>query len=143
VPEGKTLFVPVINMVAFDTPGVCGQDSERIPAKTYREQARDFIDGATKLAAEVDGTPVRNFRRAKSPVFELALPAANVFNPLCAGSGGLPGGIYSPAVADGYYLTLKPLDVGVHTLHIHAENPEAAFVLDVTYDLDVVPVVKK
>ena len=53
----------------------------------------------------------------------------------------LTDGIYSPAVDDGYYVKLNPLAVGSHTLHIHAEQPSAGLVLDVTYNLNVVPVV--
>jgi hypothetical protein len=50
----------------------------------------------------------------------------------------VPAGVYSPSVDDGYYVLLKPLSVGNHTLHIHAES--TGFTLDVTYDLTVVPV---
>jgi hypothetical protein len=35
---------------------------------------------------------------------------------------------------------LNPLSLGAHVLRIHAENPGAGFVADVTYDLDVVRV---
>ena len=39
-----------------------------------------------------------------------------------------------------YYIDLPPLTVGKHTLQFHAENTGAGFVLDVTYNLTVVPV---
>jgi hypothetical protein len=54
----------------------------------------------------------------------------------------LPG-IYSPGVDDGIYVRLNPLRVGAHTLRFHAENPSLGFSLDVTYLLDVVPVVRR
>lgn len=61
----------------------------------------------------------------------------------CAPAPDLTGGIYSPAVDDGFYVRLNPLAVGAHTLHIHADNPSAGFTLDVTYNLNVIPVVNK
>jgi hypothetical protein len=44
-----------------------------------------------------------------------------------------------PTVDDGFYVMLRPLPVGAHTLRIHGENPVHSFVLDVTYELTVVP----
>ena len=52
----------------------------------------------------------------------------------------MPGGIYSSAVDDGYYAIVRPLRPGNHTLHYHAEVPDAGFVIDVTYHLIAVPV---
>jgi hypothetical protein len=49
----------------------------------------------------------------------------------------MPGGIFSPAIDDGFYAQIGSLKAGAHTLHIHAENPSAAFVLDVTYNLSI------
>jgi hypothetical protein len=104
-----------------------------------------FVDEATNLSVEVDGEAIKNLRRVQSQVFEVALPEDNVFDAPCtdAGLGNVPAGIYSPAVDDGFYVRLNPLAVGTHTLHIQSENPDAGFVLDVTYHLTVVPVVQK
>src|SRR5713101_1673269 len=124
VPEDKLLFFPVINFVDIDTPNVCGQDSTRIPVKDLRAASALFIDGATNLSVEVDGKAIRNLHRVQSKVFEVALPEENVFDAPCA-PGGVPAGIYSPAVDDGFYVQLNPLEVGNHTLHFHAENPVA------------------
>jgi hypothetical protein len=142
VPEGKTLFFPVINSVNIDAPNVCGQGPDRIPVKDLRAFSAAFIDGAADLAVEIDGQPIGNLHRIQSQVFEIALPEDNVLNAFCP-PPGVPAGIYSPAVDDGYYVRLNPLAVGNHTLHFHAENPDAAFVLDVAYDLTVVPVIQK
>jgi len=40
-------------------------------------------------------------------------------------------------VDDGYYAAVEPLEIGKHTLVIHAEG---AFKQDITYNLNVVPV---
>jgi hypothetical protein len=98
------------------------------------------VDGATSLSVEVDGELVKPLPRVQSRVFEIALPEQNVFDASCAFAGGVPAGIYSPAADDGIYVELQPLAIGSHTVHIRAENLRAEFVLDVTYNLTVVPV---
>jgi hypothetical protein len=140
IPEGKTLFFPVINSINVDTPNVCGQGAVRMPLAELRALSAGFVDGATSLSVEVDGKLVKQLRRVQSRVFEIALPEQNVFDAPCAFAGGVPAGIYSPAVDDGIYVELQPLAIGSHTVHIHAENLAAEFVLDVTYNLTVVPV---
>jgi hypothetical protein len=141
VPEGTVLFFPLINSVNVNSPNVCGQGPNNIPVQTLRAQIAPFIDGATKLSVKVDNKQVNNFQRVQSQVFEVALPGDNVFIPVCGGNS--PAGIYSPAVDDGFYVSLEPLRVGSHTLRFHAENPKANFVEDVTYNLTVVPVLLK
>ena len=132
------------NFVAFDTPNACGQDSTPIPAGVYRDLAASFIDGVAELSVTLDSQPVKGIHRTRSKVFAVALPQDNLFAAACAPfAGGLPAGIYSPAVDDGYYVRLNPLAAGSHTLTIHAANPSQDFVLDVTYHLAVVPVVTK
>lgn len=134
VPQDTTLFFPVINSINFDTPGQCGQ-GDPLPVSVYRDLSEQFVNGATNLSVTLDGDPVSPLHRTASPVFAVAVPADNLFS-FC-----LPAGIYSPAVDAGIYARLSPLSVGTHTLHIHAEQPDAMFELDVTYHLNVVSVV--
>jgi hypothetical protein len=145
VPADKMLFFPVINSVNFDAPNVCGQGPANLSVKELRAFSAVFIDGATDWSVKVDGRTIKNLHRVRSQVFEVALPEDNVFDAPCIalGLGNVPAGVYSPAVDDGFYVGLEPLQVGNHTLHIHAENPSAGFTLDVTYNLTVVPVVHK
>jgi hypothetical protein len=77
-------------------------------------------------------------RRIKSGVFALTLPDDNLFDAPCAALGGVPPGVYSPAIDDGYYGQVNALSAGPHVVHIHAESPSFGFTLDVTYNLDVV-----
>jgi hypothetical protein len=139
--KSATLFFPVINGVNFDSPNVCGQGPERIPVEDLRAAIAGFIDGATNLSVEVE--PIEDLRRVQSEVFEVALPEENVFDEQCAESGGVPAGVYSPAVDDGYYVRLSPLEVGNHTLRIRSKIPSEDFTLDVKYKLIVVPVLLK
>jgi hypothetical protein len=139
VPAGETLFFPVINNVVFNSPGICQSDVS-YSVDELRAQIAPFIDSATNLYVKVDGKRVSGLMRIKSDVFATALPDDNLFNAPCTsqGLGTIPAGVYSPSVDDGYYVLLKPLSIGRHVLHIHAESQ--GFVLDVTYTLIVVPV---
>jgi hypothetical protein len=140
VPEGKRLFFPIVNSVSIDTPDVCGQGSERIPVAELRDLSAAFVDGAVDVSVGVDGKPISDVTRIESNVFEVALPEENLFDEPCTGLGGVPAGIYSPAVDDGIYALLDKIKKGEHELNFHAENPSQNFVLDVTYHLTVVPV---
>jgi hypothetical protein len=130
VPEGKALLFPVANIVDVN---VAAQSASEL-----RAEIDPIIDGAINMAVEIDGSPLAGFQqqrqayRVRSPAFEITLPPDNLF--------GLPAGTYSPAVADGYYVTLDHLTVGHHTIHIHGELPLGGYVADVTYQLDVVPI---
>jgi len=90
--------------------------------KELRAAAAPFIDGAAKLSVTVDGIATKKLRRVKSEVFEVALPENNVFVAPCA-TLPVPAGIYSPAVDDGFYVRLEPLDVGDHTLTFMRKVP--------------------
>jgi hypothetical protein len=142
VPEGKVLFFPVINAINFNTPNVCGQGAGNLLVSDMRALSAAVVDGAANLSVAVDGIAIKNLRRVKSEVFEVALPEENVFDSLCGGPGTLPADTYSPAVDDGIYARLNPLDIGHHTLHFHSESQSSAgtFVQDVTYNLKIVPV---
>jgi len=139
VPEGAALFFPVINAINFNTPNVCGQGPASISVTDLRAVSASFIAGASNLSVSVDSQPVTTLKHIKSIVFDVALPGDNVFNALCGGPGTVPANIYSPAVDDGIYVLLKPLKVGQHSLHFHAENVSQSFVEDITYVLTIVP----
>ena len=67
--------------------------------------------------------------RVQSPVFALTFPQNALF--------GLPaGGPFSPNVSDGYWLMLKPLPPGAHTLSFKGVQA-AGFAAEVTYNLTV------
>jgi hypothetical protein len=141
VPEDKALFFPVINSVQINTPNICGQGSA-LSVGELRVMAASLIDGAVNLSVTVDNIPIKNLRRVKSEVFEVALPQENLFVAPCAPLK-VPPGIYFPAVDDGIYVRLDSLDIGNHTLHFHAESPKGVVQSDVTYSLTVVPVLLK
>jgi hypothetical protein len=74
VPEGKSLFFPVVNAVNFNTPNVCGQGPGNLSVKELRAASDAFIDGVTAKSVELDGELIQNLLHLRSPVFEIALP---------------------------------------------------------------------
>ncbi len=139
LPEKRVLLVPVANSVQIDAPGVCGSEPKPIPVAQLRANAAGIMDSFTKLSVQLDGRPITSFRRVRSVVFEVALPERNLFDAPCSSAGGVPAGIYAPAVDDGYYVILPALSPGRHRLRIRAENPVPSLVQDVLYRLNVVP----
>ena len=134
IPSGEWLFFPVINTVQINSPGVCGQTGS-VNVADLRSAAAGFIDSATSMSVTLDDRPLKNLVRVKSEVFATSFPIDNIFNPVCepAGLGKVPAGVYSPSVDDGYYVLLKPLKIGTHTLSIQAES--VGFSQYVTYTL--------
>lgn len=139
LPEGKELFFPVINSVEINTPNVCGQGQE-LSVEQMRLDVAPFIDNVSHLKVTLDGKPIHHLHRVESDVFDVTLPEDNIFDAPCAPSN-VPAGVYSPAVDDGIYAFLRPLDAGTHTLHIQATSGSTS--LDITYQLVVVPVTLK
>jgi hypothetical protein len=138
IPEDKKLFFPVINSVNINTPNVCGQGPDDMSVGDLRSKVATFIDNATNLSVKVDGK-MQTISRVKSDVFDVVLPEDNIFDASCGSN--VPAGVYFPAIDDGFYVLLNPLSAGPHTVEIHAET--GGFILDVKYDLNVVPVFSK
>ena len=111
-------FFPATNQDDFNSPGVCGESSENVPVKDLRAYTKGVIDSVTDLAVQVDGHYANDLiQRVKSIVYATTLPIDNVFNAICGGPGAVPAGVYLPSVDDGFYVMLKPLKVGQHTIH--------------------------
>lgn len=144
VPEGTTLFFPIVNAINVNSPNVCGSPPGNEPVKDLRSSSKTTIDGATDLSIQVDGRPANKLmQRVQSQVFAVALPTDNLFDAPCGGPGTVPPDVYSPSVDDGYYVTLGPLKRGPHTIHFQAVAGPGGANEDITYKLTVVPVLTK
>jgi hypothetical protein len=139
LPEGKALFLPVVNYVSINSPNVCGQGPGNLSAKDLRGMAAAYIDGITSVSVQLDGQAI-DARRVQSVVFAVPMPADNIFVQPC--NGDSPAGVYSPGVDDGFYVALDPLRPGKHTLHFQAQY-RGGTVQDTTYNLILVPVLRK
>jgi hypothetical protein len=161
VPAGKMIFFPTVN-VGNDYPCL---DLSPTPPRQRRDAnfqpgpgqsleqfltigygpffgARQYIDHVTALSATLDGTPIQDLSlppenskyRVTSPLFEFnGDRSLQVFDP-CIGPG-------HKGVSDGYWIMLKPLLPGSHTLTFSGTetfpgNPP--FTVTVTYNLNIV-----
>jgi hypothetical protein len=127
ISAGKALFFPVAN--AF-------RAAEGDFAQ-MRKVAITRMNQATGLRLEIDGIAVQELPtyRVLSPEFALVLAPDNIFD--------APGGVYSPAAADGIYIMLEPFAIGRHTIHVHAVFSQTSKPtvedgpIDVTYVLTI------
>ena len=130
VPAGKALLFPATNHDSLlDLP----------PGATLEERrqaAENIFDWIVDTSASVDGVPIKDLTSyaAVSPAYTVQLPENNIF--------GAPAGTYGPTFSAGYYVLLKPLSVGHHTVEFAFQFfwPPAGQVLSLstTYEIDVV-----
>jgi hypothetical protein len=145
IPKGTYLFFPILNFWADNT----GCPNTTFSTAELWSFANGAMDSATEMSCTIDGVAVKGLADAPSSPYRVQTPSPNGFsytlpstdNILTAfgldcysNTTGTPITV-SPVVGDGYYLMLKPLPVGKHTLHFH--GAVGAFVLDVTYHLTV------
>lgn len=132
VPAHTPILVGLLNVECSDLEGSPTEADQR-------DCANFFADGIRNLFLELDGSALANLERWRfvSPQFSFTAPSPWIFGPI-GGSG--------TAVSDGYFVMLKGLPVGTHTLHyggdFHfsvAEGDPFDFdaALDTTYTLEV------
>ena len=121
VPEDRALFFPVTNLSFFNSPNACGQGNQSFTAAQERALIKPIIDAVKAISVTLDGADVKKtlLRRVQSEVFDVVLPDDNIFVPDFA---PCPGGIYSPTVDDGFYVSLGALSPGKHTIHFTAKT---------------------
>lgn len=128
VPPGRSLFFPVVNSFFIRT-----EPTEPTDINGIRAILQGFLP--TSYSCEIDGRSVVDLEDyyTESPLFNETLFADNLF--------GLDPGVYGPAMSIGYYLMVKPLRPGKHTIHfsgfLAGDIPEHDFSLDVTYNITV------
>jgi hypothetical protein len=134
VPADKAILVPVLN-AECDTltpPTIGGTEAE------LRACARDLIDHVTQTSASVDGTaidlgPVSQGRfRFQSPLFTITFAPNNGFYP----DGSVAG--TGKAVADGFWVLIKPLSKGRHTVDFQGTAVFGDFVFQVGVHYDLI-----
>ena len=139
VPAGKAIFLSLGGVfLSFwpDFPAAgdrCRQQATAL--EKVRCDVNHGVPGAPdiSLKATLDGAPVGDlfaFRVQSDPGgFTLRVPESSLLTDL-----GFAAGDRSPAVADGYFLLLKPLQPGQHTLSVRMVNPDKT-VTGVNYTL--------
>ena len=114
VPQGKTLFFPLINYVVFRPEG--GDE----PCDSLKEDAAEMTDAPAALVLDVDGRRAGDLR-----VHRFATPRCFSLVP------GEP----ADAAANGYYVALPPLPRGTHVINFGGILP--SFSQAVTYNIVV------
>ena len=119
VPSGRYLFFPLINYIVM--PRVLDLTN----CEAVKASARAMTDAPQALLLELDGQRIEGLaahRQAPTECFDmgaLAQPRLRIF----------------PSAANGYYVMLKPLSPGTHTLNFGGVLP--SMVQGVTYTLIV------
>jgi hypothetical protein len=129
IPAGKAIFFSLGGVFLSFAPEfpAAGDPCLQMPtaAETVRCDVNNDVPVAPAISfrATLDGAPVKDltaFRAQSKPGgFTLRVP-----NPSFLTDLGFPAGDRSPAVADGYFLFLKPLKPGVHNLSFRLINPD-------------------
>lgn len=132
IPAGKALFIPIFNVVAFkdDTPDFNTKEQRRKAAEAY-------IDQVTVHKVKLDDKKLDNYRVESKPFEFTNFPTDDYL-----GLSSLTLQRPIPAVSDGYWIMLKPLPVGKHTIIIDgkAEFPDGSKVeTQVTYNIKIKP----
>jgi len=118
VPAGKTLFVPLVSTTERSNSGEPN-------CAAMARQAAGALAHVSRLSMTIDGRPVGGLENHRQPTGEcFALDARQASRSATRA-----------AVADGYYVMLKPLPAGSHTIAVQAHIDDTT--LSTTYRLEV------
>jgi hypothetical protein len=133
--SAKAIFFPLINVECSTLDAAPFNCTDEASCRKCVTKIVDGIDPRS-LSMSVDGAPalhgVQAFR-VLSPFFDFTVPSQNILG-VPAGSG--------MSVSDGYWIMLKPLSPGHHTIHFtgaFVRGLGTGFSEDVTYGVDVTP----
>jgi hypothetical protein len=124
IPAGTSILVPLINVECSTVEG-----NGDTPAE-LRAYARGFAEQFSDLSLTIDGVAIADLQRFRvhSPVFQFTAAKGNVF--------GVPAGT-TRSVADGFWVLIRPLSPGTHTISFGGAYPPGGFTTFVTYTLTV------
>jgi hypothetical protein len=104
IPHGKGILFPVINYIFVS-------DTEFKTEREVIDHVTQDINDIVRVQAIVDDVAVPCYRVKSEPeIFHIDINEENKL--------GLPGGI-NKAASDGYWVFLKPLTFGEHSLYFH------------------------
>ena len=139
VPHGKALLFPLVNVwLNYPCPESWGWEPPAgvpIGAWLTNEVGSALTNvEVPSLSVTIDGDEVGNLGSYKfvSDPFDCAVnpDLVNCADPCATGDP-------QPTVMGGYYVMLKPLSKGQHTVHYHMEAPNWGAVQDATYNITV------
>ena len=126
IPENKHIFFPLETVVDDNinngcipaTPPIVVQCAARLTIDQLLEQLDGWFK-VTALHASIDGQPVSDLfaHRETAPVFSYTYQITDNMALILGYAGVDAMGTIFPAVADGYYLMLRPLPAGHHVIN--------------------------
>ncbi len=129
IPAGKAIFLSLGGAFLSFAPEFPAAGDPCLQRATTLEKVRCDVNNDVPVAPSIsfsvtlDGAPVEDlfaFRTQSQPGgFTLRARTHSFLTDL-----GFPAGNRFPAVADGYFLFLKPLRPGTHTLNLRMVNPD-------------------
>jgi hypothetical protein len=137
IPAGQSLFFPLL----YNFYGAFLNDPPATRTEEFVRAAGSCTEPA-ELSVQLDGftvpQPTRFFTGAagsQSPLFNVQLPPGNLFG---ADETTIPELVLSPSAEQGYYLFVRPLRPGTHTIRWTASGCIPGGSQDITYYLTVV-----
>jgi hypothetical protein len=145
IPEGKDILIPIFNTVCAEQTDaatikqVLGlEENDKIPPSQLKEGlilcTDFFMDLVDTKEFSIDGQALAddelNDFRVVSPQFQIVYPDGNVFNQS-------PTNVKQKAVAQGYWVLVKGLEPGEHTIEVVSGLSAFDFLTDVTYHLTI------
>jgi hypothetical protein len=137
VPHGKALLFPLINAL-WDYHPSCpgfeleeGQTVEEFILSQFDPVLSTMVANLSATLNSYSFTNLTNYRFTTGLYpYTVNTDLANCLDP-CMEIADRFG------LADGYWIMLKPLHYGQHTLNFHGEIPNFGFEVDVTYEITV------
>lgn len=147
IPANKFIFFPLENFVDDNVGNGCTTPSStpcpsRLTIDALKAQINGALPGIRALHASIDGQPVSDSdlfsHREVAPVFSYTLQLTDNLQEVVNGitTPDATGTVF-PAVADGYYLMLRPLPAGQHVINFGGTLFGNS--LNVTYQVTVTP----
>lgn len=126
IPKDKSLLIPIVNLIGvfFPEPG------EEPPTEEEFRALADFVIGAgVSFECTIDGVEIEGLGdfRAQTGLFAVTVPEGGLF----------PEGTHEPAIADGFYIMIKPLKPGSHTIHFAGTIDLIGLEVEATYNITV------
>lgn len=139
VPAGRSLFFPLINNIY----GAFLNDPPETRTEEFVRAAGSCTEPKPpKISVKIDGYKVSKATQfftgasgSQSPFFNVQLPAGNIFG---FDETVVPELVFSPSAEQGYYLFVRPLRPGAHTIQWTASGCTPGGSQDITYHLTVV-----
>jgi len=137
IPSGKSLFFPLIN----NFYGAFLNDPPETRTEEFVRESASCTEPA-QISVSIDGfkvpKPTRFFTGpsgSQSPLFNVQLPPGNLFGD---DETTVPELVLSPSAEQGYYLFVRPLSHGTHTIRWTASGCNPGGSQDITYHLKFV-----